>query len=43
MSGWVRKKTTLRKSCVHEVINEVYLQNFSQMSATLRDDSNEHN
>jgi hypothetical protein len=25
MSGWGRKKTTLRESCVHKVLNEVYL------------------
>jgi hypothetical protein len=27
MFGWGREKTSLRESCVHEVLNEVYLQN----------------
>jgi hypothetical protein len=27
MFGWGREKTTLRESWVHEVLNEVYLQN----------------
>jgi hypothetical protein len=27
MFGWGRKKISLTESCVHEVLNEVYLQN----------------
>jgi hypothetical protein len=27
MFGWGTKKTSLRESCVHEVLNKVYLQN----------------
>ena len=33
-----------REFCMHEVLNEVYLQKkISQMDATLRDESNESN
>jgi hypothetical protein len=34
---WGRKKTTLRESSVHELLNEVYLQNLFTV------ESNEHN
>jgi hypothetical protein len=27
VSGWGGEKTALKESCVHEVLNEIYLQN----------------
>ena len=30
-----------KEFCMHEVLNEVYLQNLSQMGITFRDESNE--
>ena len=33
----------LEKTCMHEVLNKVYLQFFSQTSAILRDESNDGN
>jgi hypothetical protein len=36
------KNFHLMESYMYEVLNEVYLKNFSQMSATLCDESNAH-
>ena len=33
----------LQESYMYEILNKYYLQNFSQMSAILRDESNEPN